>query len=153
MVAVPLFTFNVAAFRVQFPQFANPTVFPDITLQAYWDTASQYIANQSQEGFCGGMTDAQLLLALNLMTAHLAALSVIMANGSGQTPGLVQSATIDKVTVSLTPPPVTDQFQWWLSLTPYGQQLLALLQVQSVGGFYVGGAPESLGMYRPLGGC
>lgn len=87
--------------------------------------------------------------ALTLLTAHLAALGVLIA--AGQVPGLVQTATVDKVSVSLTPPPILTQFQWWLSLTPYGQQLLALLQVASVGGIYIGGLPE-ISAFRKVGG-
>jgi hypothetical protein len=49
----------------------------------------------------------------------------------------VQSATIDKITVSLTPPPATSEFLWWLNLTGYGAQLAALLSVHAVGGFFV----------------
>ena len=146
MTTTPLYTFDVAYFRAQYPAFSNATTFPDLTLQAYWDTANNYITNASQTLLCGGMTDAQLKLALYLMTAHIAAISVLIA--AGQTPGIVTSATIDKVSVTTQPPPVQDQFQWWLSLTPYGQQLLALLTVQSVGGFYVGGAPEIAGLRR-----
>jgi hypothetical protein len=83
------------------------------------------------------------------MTAHLAAISVLIA--AGQIPGLVQNATIDKITVGLTPPPIPNQFQWWLNITPYGQQLLAMLQVNSVGGFYIGGLPERSAIRKVYG--
>jgi hypothetical protein len=53
----------------------------------------------------------------------------------------MQTANIDKVNVSLTPPPLKNQWQWWLSISPWGQQLWALLQVNSVGGHYIGGSP------------
>lgn len=151
--AVPFFTFNIPSFRQQFKQFSDAIAFTDMTLQAYWDTASQYIANQTQSLLIGGMTNPQLLLALNLMTAHIAALGVMIADGNGQVPGMVTGATIDKVSVTLEPPPFESQFQWWLNLTPYGQQLLALLQVQSVGGVYIGGALELAGMRRARGIC
>ena len=140
-----ILTFDVTAFRVQFPAFANVTLFPDATLQMYWDTATCFVSNRNY----GWLAGACRQLALNLMTAHLAQLSVIIAGG--QTPGMVQSATIDKVTVSLTPPPVPNQWQWWLGLTPYGQELLALLMARSAGGFYVGGLPERTG-FRKVGG-
>ena len=77
----------------------------------------------------------RLTLALNFMTAHLVYLNQI-AN-SGQNTALMQGATIDKVSVQLTPPPEAGQWQWWLNQSPYGQSLLALLQVASVGGFYI----------------
>lgn len=139
MGTTPFFTFDVTAFRASYPQFASTTTFPNLTLQAYYDTAGAYIANDNY----GWLTEAQKGLALNLMTAHLAALSILIAGG--ETPGLVTSATIDKVTVTLEPPPVKTQFQWWLGLTPYGQQLLAILQVASVGGWFVGGSGTRTG--------
>lgn len=133
-----IITFDVEEFRAAYPAFANETTFPDATLQQWWDTATCYISDENY----GCLRDACRRLAINLMTAHLTALSVLIAAGSTGT--ITQSATIDKITVTNTPPPVTDnnnQFNWWLSTTPYGAQLLALLQVQSVGGFYVGGSP------------
>ena len=134
-------SFNVEAFRALYPAFAAtpPT---DATLQAYWDAATCYISNKN----CGSLRGNCRQQALNLMTAHLAALSVIIA--AGQTPGQVQSSTIDKISVTLTPPVQDNQWQWWLGTTPYGQQLLALLQVRSAGGFFFGGRFEPLAIRR-----
>jgi len=141
-----ILTFNVASFRVQFPAFESAITFPTVTLQAYWDAAICYI---DDNGSYGWLVNGCRQLAINLMTAHLTSLSVLIA--AGQVPGLVQNATVDKVTVGLTPPPLKNQWQWWLSLTPYGQQLLALLQSQSAGGWYVGGLSE-LSAFRRVGG-
>lgn len=138
-------TFDVAAFRISFPAFANDTTYPSAVLQGYWDTGICIVSDENY----GWMQGACRTRALNLLTAHLAALADIIA--SGQTPGLVNSATIDKVSVSLTPPPIRDQWDWWFSLTPYGQQFLVILQAKSVGGFYVGGNPE-LSAFRKVGG-
>lgn len=137
------YIFDVALFRIQFPAFANVEQFPDETLQMYWDSGNCIIANSAY----GCLTGECRIRCLYLITAHLAALSLMIANKvpnstQVQVPGLIQSATIDKITVSLTPPPLDNQFQWWLSLTPYGQQLFAILQVSSVGGFYIGSLPE-----------
>ncbi len=139
-------TFDVAAFRVQFPAFADETLFPDATLQMYWDNATCYM---DDNGSYGILTGACRQLALNYLTAHLAAISVIIAGGD--IPGQVQASTVDKVSVTLTPPENPNQWQWWLGTTPYGQQLLALLQARSAGGWYVGGLPES-GAFRKYGG-
>ena len=80
------------------------------------------------------------------MTAHLLALSVMIA--SGNTPGVMVAATIDKISITLEPPPAPNAWQYWLQTTPYGQQLLALLQVASVGGFYAAsGVPGRAGFW------
>jgi Protein of unknown function (DUF4054) len=140
-----ILTFDVTLFRQQFPAFADPTVFPDALLQMYWDMATCYISNCNY----GWLNGDCRVLAINMMTAHLVATSVLIA--AGQTSVLVQGATVDKVTVSLTPPPLNNQWQWWLSTTPYGQQLFALLQAKSVGGLYIGGSLE-LAAFRRVGG-
>jgi hypothetical protein len=134
---VSVITFDIAAFRAAFPQFANAGTFPDLTLQGYWDVAIVYISDVNYGYLSGGARER----CLNLLTAHLAALGVLIA--AGQVPGLVSGSTVDKISVTLTPPPVKDQFMWWLSLTPYGQQLAALLSTWAVGGLYIRGS------YRP----
>jgi hypothetical protein len=123
--------FDVDAFRTAFPAFANKQTYPDVTLSGYWDVAAMYIST-SNYGYLSGAARGR---ALDLMTAHIARLAGMIA--VGQTPGLVQGSTIDKISVTLTPPPASDQFTWWLNLTNYGAQLAALLAVKAVGGFYV----------------
>lgn len=140
--------FDVTAFRLQFPAFNEKCNFlSDATLTAFFNTASLYVSKQTTP--CGLIPVPKQTEALYLMTAHLAAISDIIKQGN--TPGLVTSATIDKISVSFEPPPGKTQFQWWLSLTPYGQQLYALLQIAGAGGFYFGGLPER-SAFRKVGG-
>jgi hypothetical protein len=139
-------TFDVEEFRAQFPAFADVTTYPDLTLEAYWDAAILYI---SPNVGCR-MTAAQRLRALYLLTAHLTVISTRAANGSKNT-YIMQSSAIDKVSVSVVPPPLRDEWGFWLSSTPYGLQLLALLTAASMGGMIIGGLPESSG-FRKVGG-
>ena len=128
--------YNDAIFRGLFPAFRSSIDYPIEVLQLYWNNATAYVSNvQGGCYFGNGFTLAQQTLAVNQMTAHLTALSAMIAEG--QTPGIEISATIDKQSVTLQPPPETNQWQYWLQTTPYGQQLLALLQVTSAGGFYI----------------
>lgn len=130
----PYFTLDVAAFRVSYSAFASEASFPTPVLQAYFDTSGSYLANDNY----GLIREASRYTALTLMTAHLAALSVLIA--SGETPSVATAGSVDKVSVSMEPPPVKSQFHWWLSTTPYGQQLLAMLQMRGAGGLYIGGS-------------
>ncbi|CAH0447385.1 hypothetical protein LMG10661_03451 [Ralstonia syzygii subsp. syzygii] len=145
MIMGALIQFDVGAFRSAFPAFASETAYPDTLLSATWDAGTCYVSPENY-GYLQGDCRAR---ALNLMTAHLIALADIVKGG--QTPGMVSAATIDKVQVTLTPPPVKSQWQWWLSLTPYGQQLLALLSSAAAGGFYISGLPEG-SAFRRVGG-
>lgn len=134
-------TLNFADFRAQTPQFADPIKYPDSTLQLQFDLATSYVTADTY----GDMTEAVRTHAIYLMMAHLLALGVIIAQnatGGGGQLGVVQSATIGSVSVTLQPPPVRGQWRWWLNNTPYGAQLTALLEMQSAGGFFVGGLPE-----------
>ncbi|CAH0447400.1 hypothetical protein LMG10661_03466 [Ralstonia syzygii subsp. syzygii] len=140
-----LIEFDVGAFRLAFPAFVSEVVYPDATLSATWDAATCYVSPQDY-GYLRGKCRER---AINLMTAHLLAIADMVK--AGQTPGMATAATIDKVQVTLTPPPVKSQWQWWMSLTPYGQQLLALLSSASVGGFYISGLPEG-SAFRRVGG-
>lgn len=142
-------TFNAATFRVLFPQFADPAKFPDVKLQADFDMATAYVSPDTY----GDMPAPARGQALNLMTAHLLALGVIIAqnNYSGQV-GIVTGAVVDHVQITLQPPPQRGQWRWWLNTTPYGAQLVALLDAQSVGGFFVGGLPERAAFRRVGGG-
>jgi hypothetical protein len=137
--------YNDAAFRALFPAYSpvSPQSLPT-TIQVYWDMATAYVSDRAGGCYIGGMNLKQQTLALNLMTAHLLYLSGLIQ--SGNTPGVMTGATIDKISVTLEPPPVKNQWQYWLQTTPYGQQLLALLQVASVGGFYASsGVPGRAG--------
>ncbi len=135
----PFFTFNYAQFIALFPAYSDAMTYPEATLQGYWNSAINYV---SDENF-GYVNGDSRQYAINLMTAHLVYIAGLIA--IGQVPGLMQNATIDKVTVGLTPPPLKNQWQWWLSVSPYGQQLYALLQVNSVGGGYIGGSAALAG--------
>lgn len=140
--------FDPAAFRLQFPQFGNKECFTDGQLAGWFDLATVYIS--AEDCNCYALTGKARLQALNLLTAQMGALFGMAVKG--ETPGVLKSATIDKISVTVEPPPSSSAFQWWLGLTPYGQQLLALLSLAGVGGFYVGGLPERAAFRRVGGG-
>lgn len=145
-------TFNVTAFRTQFSNFVDDVAYPSPTLQNWWNIATNFVSNRNY-GWLNGAARAQVL---NLLTAHLAALNDMIA--AGQTTAMVKGAQIDKVDITLQPPPVTNQTSWWYNLTSYGQQAYALLTIISVGGMTIGGSPQRAA-FQPtncwpfFGGC
>lgn len=139
-------TFDIAAFRIAYPQFADVDFYPDATLNAWWAMATCAISDADNcylHGDC-------LQTALNLMTAHMGMVISRAAEGN-MSVGTKSSATIDKVTVAYTVPSFKNGWQAWLGQTPYGLMLLAMLQAKSAGGFYFGGRPETLA-FRKVGG-
>ena len=136
MTTPAILTFDVVAFRLQIPAYSDPVEFPDATLQSFWDAATYYMSNVGNFGSLQG--DARQY-GLNLMTAHLIYISQMAA--SGQVPYVLSASTIDKVQISTVQVPLKNQWGWWMQISGYGQQLWALLQVKSVGGFYIGGTP------------
>lgn len=133
------------AFRVLFPAFASDTAYPDGVLNAFWGEAAVFLGDY--DGCL--LNGASLQSALNYMTAHLLASSDMIKRG--QRYAVVAGATVDKVQVQMTPPPIKSGWQWWLMTTPYGAHLWALLSAKSAGGFYIGGRPER-DAFRKVGG-
>jgi len=146
--------YNDANFRKMFPAFADTTVWPEEMLAMYWDMATDFISPAWCP--CRILRGSSLQLALDLMCAQIAMLMNPNAgdpdaSGGGTTGGIVTNASIGAVSVGIAAPPTKDMWDYWLAQTPYGQQLLALLKLKAVGGFYVGGLPERLG-FRKVGG-
>jgi hypothetical protein len=134
--------FNIAYFRAAYPEFGNSAQFTDVMLDTYWQQATQQISSQNY----GVLRNAGRQRALNLLTAHLAKIALL--NTQGEVPGIITHAQVDKVQVQLEPPPLPDQWQWWLNTTEYGQSLLALLQVYAAGGFYIPAGQPVLTAFR-----
>jgi hypothetical protein len=138
-------TLDLTAWRAAFPAFADTTKYPDATVQMWWTMATAYINDYDNCLICGNV----LQTALNLMTAHLAQSFTMIGNGQVTAP--VTGAAEGTVNVTLQAPPSKNGWQFWLSTTPYGLQLWALLSSLVVGGFTIGGAPESQGFRRVYG--
>lgn len=164
LIIIP-FDYDAYIANPQFTLYSNPTYYPESLLLNYWNVALNYVSNVNYGDICGDKRE----YAIQLMMSHIIYLTNLtntgngFGTGSGGSPGTVpyqmQSATIDKVSVTVTPPPNPDQFQWWLGLTPFGQQLLAMLQIQTVGGQYIGGSNlragflgSDVGYYGPCNG-
>jgi hypothetical protein len=132
-------TLDKTAFRAAFPLFASTAVFPDAMLDTQWLIATCYLTDRACGCVVNGNDCRETMLWL--MLAHLLQLGSIVAGGGGAG-GIVTMSKVDKVQVQLLAPPVSDPWDWWMQSTPYGAQLLALLSLRAVGGYYVGGLPE-----------
>lgn len=133
---------DLAVFRERFPTLASLT---DAQIQGAWTIANCYITDCGY----GRLSGDCLQLALEYMTAHLLFLQNAVIAGTGS--GILNSSTIDKISVTLQQMPAPNQWRWWLGHSPFGQNLLALLTAKSVGGFSIGGSPERFA-FRKVGG-
>jgi len=138
-------TLDIAAFRNQFQAFASIVNYPDATIQMYFDMSSNYVSTNN----IGYLNGTSRVLALYLMTAHL--LKIADGIASGNLVQATQNASEGSVSIGFATIPLKNQFQWWLSATQYGQQLLAMLSVFATGGLYVGGALNRAAMRKPNG--
>jgi hypothetical protein len=120
---------DLVAFRLQFPELSTVA---DANVIQYWNNTTMYQSNLATGNI------PRRTFILQLFTAHLIQLSKNIADNT--IPNMVSGATIGGETVTLVPPPVANQYQWWLNLTIYGQQVAALSKLEAVGGLYVGGA-------------
>lgn len=138
---------DIPAFRVQFPEFADATAYPDDFVTIWWQTAVEYINVQENSR----LQLPRLQYALNLMLAHLLYLGggTGAAAMDGGAAGIETSATISSVSVSVQAPPFgTSQYKFWLSQSRYGQLLLALMGRVMAGGFYIGGSLDRAAFRR-----
>lgn len=126
---------TVSDFRSAMPAFSNSTKYPDATIELFIEQAYNYISNKN----CGSLRDNARKYALELMAAHLLTINDKIMSGNVSAGGRITSASIDKISVSLEAPQSKNDWNYWLSLTPYGQALLALLASKAPIGIYSGG--------------
>lgn len=138
--------FNATEFRKRFTAFSNQTEFTDATLTDCWDRSECYIDHTAARS----SSETCRRNLLELMTAHLCQINVIIA--SGKTPGIKTSSSVGGISVSIQAPPVgSSQWAWWLNLTAYGQQFHACLSGLVAGGRYLFGRRER-SAFRKVGG-
>lgn len=115
------------AFIGQFPEFAEAQ-----NIELYIDRALLYISPYT------GLCKNRKQYIVFLLAAHFLALQDNINQGENSG-GIQTGASIDKVSVSVAPPPFTDGFDYWLNQTVYGQTLLAFLDMIAALPTYVGG--------------
>lgn len=135
---------DIPAFRANFPLYADNALYSDALLLAQYEIGKCYIADND----CT-MGEKCREYALQSMLAHL--LYIRDQVNSGNNVGVITQASEGDVSVSLATPAVDDEWHYWFNSSPFGRELVALLGVQSVGGFYVGGLPERRA-FRKVGG-
>jgi hypothetical protein len=136
-------TFDLASFSAACPALAATD--PD-QLAATFGTATVILTKWDGCLLAG----ERLQMALNLLTGHLTQTAKLLAAGQASV-APITGATQGSVSVSMLPPPATSGWQYWLSTTPYGIELWAVLSMAGAGGFLIGGSLERKS-FRKAGG-
>lgn len=135
---------DIAAFRVNFPLYADEVKYTDVLLNAQYAIGKCYIDDND----CT-MAEACREYALQSMLAHL--LYIRDQVNAGNNIGVITAASEGDVSVSLAAPVVEDEWHYWFNSSPFGRELVVMLAGNAVGGFYVGGSPERKA-FRKAGG-
>lgn len=149
-------TFMMEDFLGCFPEFSDESVYTRQSVMLAGDAAMMHVGEERPKMPLRGR---QRVYALFLMAAHILYLRRQNAqgvadgglNGTGTSSssmpgGIPFKAQIGNVTVEYTKPNTftSDDWTYWLSQTPYGQELLALLETVCPLGIYLNGRPESV---------
>lgn len=138
--------FNASRFRAAIPAFANETLYTSSMLQMKWVAATCIVSDDSDDFI---LDNRQRECVLDLLVAHLLEIDSMIA--IGQNVVNIQGATVDKVSVTATPPAAASGLQLWLQSTPHGQLVRTILQSATSGGFYIGGSTEKRSFRRSGG--
>lgn len=135
----------VSEFRADCPEFGDDITYTDADIEHWFDVTGNYVTTNDY----GYLTGDKRKLALYLFTAHLMYLNNKVLSGALPMP--LNSADEGTVKISFTTPPAKSMWQWWLTTSPYGLQLLGLFSTAKVGGFIYGGSNVRAGIRKPNG--
>lgn len=128
---------DIATFRSMFAAYADETAYPDATLNTWYPVGKCYIKDND----CV-LPEECRAIALMTMLAHL--LYIQDQVSAGNVARVITSASEGDVSVSLSEPPSSSNFEYWINASPYGPQILAMLEIEFGGGFYAGGSQRML---------
>jgi len=145
---------EAAAFRTNFPEFAN-TAYPTDGLITFWLTVAYQLINPDR---WGAMIDlgAQLFAAHNISLELSAQDEAAVGQGApGSAPGVVtgpiSSSSVDKVSITYaTAESLEDGAGHW-NTTVYGTRFWRLLRMMGMGPVYVGGGWGCGGAFLSFG--
>lgn len=127
-------TANLEEFLNIFPQFNTPE----------YSGMSGFYFNDTYYWACDEWDiktfKSRINMAIYLMTAHRLTLNYNAQKGLSGQGGKVSSATVGSVSTTFESIPNSNKFDYWLSLSPYGLDLLGLLETLTACPEYTGGS-------------
>ena len=122
---------DIAQFRVDFPEFANTTNYPNAQI-TFWASVAEKMVIED-------IWDDMYEAGVNLYVAHELVLArqnaMIAANGGlpGQGSGIAANKTVGSVTVGYELTHNSEKNAGWWNLTNYGKQFYRLTQIFGAG--------------------
>lgn len=135
-----LHIFPIEDFFSYFPQFQTEK-YQETYVQSCGRRATMHITPSIEKM---PLTGSYRVYALCLMCAHLITLDDMAKDENGdlngtQIAGTPFKATVGSVSIENTKPNSfqSDDWNYWLNMTAYGRELLALLEAHAAGGIYI----------------
>lgn len=137
-----------------FKAFSDATIYTDGVLDYYWSDANFYVylntvyINYIQLASVDAITQIGYLLVAHLLTLDSDSFNTNTSSGSNSAigsgnAGIVSSlSSAGGLSVSLVPPPASNQTDYFFNQTPFGQRILFILKRMVVGGFVVNGGDK-----------
>jgi len=142
--------FPYEEFLSMFPELGDSDKFPLELLATAYKKSVYFVPNQN----CDYLDGRERYYARFLMAAHITILDKQLSTEIGKNPnglpyqsgqsigisnGMVASASVGGVSVSMQLPQSATAWEYWLNQTKYGQQYLAYMSAKTPGGIYFGG--------------
>lgn len=124
-------TFDIAAFRKSFPEFASTEVYPTSQVQLWVNLASAQLDST--------LWGTQWTIGVSLYVAHELTLAsqnaraAAVGGSPGQQGGIASSKTVGSVSVGYDPSSTTEKDAGYWNLTTYGKQFIRLVRIFGAG--------------------
>lgn len=122
---------DIAAFRVNFPEFTDTTAYPSSTI-TFWATLAEKMLLLDVWGDVW-TTGVQLYVAHEIVMAKQNVNTATTGGAPGQSGGIANSKTVGSATISYDATTQTEKDAGWWNRTTYGQQLYRLIMMFGAG--------------------
>ncbi len=122
---------DIAQFRLNFPEFASTTAYPDAQV-TFWATLAEKQVVQSI--WCNTYSyGVQLYVAHELVLARQSFLAAQTGGVPGQSGGIANNKTVGSVSVGYDSTVQSEKDAGWWNMTNYGKQFYRLVQIFGAG--------------------
>lgn len=124
---------DIAAFRTEFPEFSDTTIYPSATI-SFWAALAE---KQVTECVWRDCRDAgvKLYVAHEITLAAQSKKAASVGGVPGSQGGIANSKTVGSVTVGYDASTTTEKDAGWWNLTTYGKQFIRLARIFGAGAF------------------